>query len=85
MGLGLRDFRVVFVFQDRTTLNAFITNGWDLGGDANAAAELAGEGLSVGKAATFHNGVALYQLTETGLALRANVKGTKYWPYDELN
>ena len=85
LGLGVKDFRVVFVFQDHEKFNSFVTDGWDLSADANAAAELSGEGASVGGAATFRNGIAVYQLTETGLALRANVKGTKYWPYDDLN
>jgi len=29
--------------------------------------------------------VALYQLTETGLALQATIQGTKYFKDDELN
>jgi hypothetical protein len=29
--------------------------------------------------------MAIYQLTETGLALRANVRGTKYWKDSSLN
>ncbi|MEM6674870.1 MAG: YSC84-related protein [Planctomycetota bacterium] len=84
-GLGVKDFRVVFVFQSAERLKTFVEEGWDLGIDANATAELGGEGASVGGAASFVDGVAIYQLTENGLALRANLKGTKYWPYAELN
>ena len=84
-GLGVKDFRVVFVFQTAQRLKTFVEEGWDLGIDANATAELGGEGVDVGSAASFVDGVAIYQLTENGLALRANLKGTKYWPYEELN
>jgi hypothetical protein len=31
------------------------------------------------------NGITIYQLTESGLALQATVKGTKYWKDDALN
>lgn len=85
IGLGVKDFRVVFVFQDHARFDSFVRDGWDVSADANAAAEVGGEGASASGAASFQNGVALYQLTETGLALRANVKGTKYWPYEQLN
>ncbi len=84
-GLGIKDFRVIFVFENKDRLDTFIKDGWDVGVDANATAELDGQGGSLSGAASFVNGVAVYQLTETGLALRANIKGTKYWPYSELN
>jgi hypothetical protein len=29
--------------------------------------------------------ITIYQLTESGLALQATVKGTKYWKDDALN
>lgn len=29
--------------------------------------------------------ISIYQLTESGLALQATVKGTKYWLDEELN
>ena len=31
------------------------------------------------------DGITIYQLTETGVALQATIKGTKYWKDDELN
>ena len=85
IGLGVKDFRVVFVFEDRDRLETFIREGWDVGVDATAAASLEGEGAEASAVASFQDGIAAYQLTETGLALRANLKGTKYWAYTELN
>ncbi len=85
LGLGVKDFRVVFVFQTAERLKKFVKEGWEAGAEATAAIEAGGEGASASGAASFVDGIAVYQLTETGLALRANVKGTKYWPYGELN
>lgn len=85
IGLGLKDFRVVFIFSDRSKFDAFVEDGWDVGFDATAAAEASGQGISEGRAASFQNGVVIYQLTETGLALRANLKGTKYYKSSSLN
>ena len=42
------------------------------------------KGAAVGGEITASN-VTIYQLTETGLALQATVKGTKYWKDDNLN
>jgi hypothetical protein len=38
----------------------------------------------VGGEALF-DGITVYQLTKSGLALQATIKGTKYWKDDELN
>ncbi len=35
--------------------------------------------------ATFRNGLAVYQLTGTGLMLQADIAGTKYWKNRKLN
>ena len=34
---------------------------------------------------TFRNGLAVYQLTGTGLMLQADIAGTKYWKNRKLN
>ena len=48
VGLGLKDFRAVFVFRDRQTLRAFVTRGWQFGGDADAAAKAGDKGAAAG-------------------------------------
>lgn len=83
-GLGVKDFRVVFIFHDRAVLEKFIGSGWEFGGHADAAAKAGDKGAAVGGEAVF-DGITIYQLTESGLALQAMVKGTKYWKDDELN
>lgn len=85
-GLGVKDFRAVFVFNDAASLRDFVENGWDAGAEADAAAVASGDkGGELSGATTVRSGTTVYQLTETGLALRANVKGTRYIVSDELN
>lgn len=84
IGLGVKDFRAVFVFNDRATMERFISSGWEFGGHADAAAKASDKGAAVGGEILVDN-ITIYQLTESGLALQATVKGTKYWRDDELN
>ncbi len=84
LGLGIKDFRAVFIFHDRAVLEKFIGSGWEFGGQADAAAKASDKGAAVGGEAVF-DGITIYQLTESGLALQATVKGTKYWKDDDLN
>ena len=50
----------------------------------DAAAKAGDRGAAVGGEAIL-DGVTVYQLTESGLALQATVKGTKYWRSSDLN
>jgi lipid-binding SYLF domain-containing protein len=84
LGLGVKDFRGVFVFHDKDTLNRFVEKGWAFGGQADAAAKASDKGAAVGGEVTIDN-ITIYQLTEAGLALQATIMGTKYWQDDSLN
>ena len=84
LGMGIKDFRAVFVFHDQETMQRFVDSGWEFGGHADAAAKASDMGAAVGGEALLDN-ITVYQLTEAGLALQATVKGTKYWKDDALN
>ena len=84
LGLGVKDFRAVFVFHSRDALTQFVEDGWAFGVNADAAAKASEKGAAVGGEATFDN-ITVYQLTESGFALQATVKGTKFWQDSELN
>jgi len=84
LGLGLKDFRAVFVFRDRATMERFVQRGWEFGAHADAAAKAAGQGAAVGGELLI-DGIRIYQITRTGLALQATVKGSKYWQDEALN
>ncbi|MDH5299330.1 MAG: YSC84-related protein [Desulfobulbaceae bacterium] len=84
-GLGLKDFRVVIVFNNRKVMNDFVAKGWEFGGHADAAAKSGEKGGAVGGEAYVAQGISVYTMTEAGAALQATVAGTKYWKDDELN
>ena len=84
-GLGLKDFRAVFMFRDQDTLNKFIEEGWEFGGHEGDAAKSDKKGGAVGGQASIDSDIVIYTLTEAGVALQATVAGTKYWKNDELN
>lgn len=84
LGLGAKDFRGIFVFHNAETMNRFIEEGWAFGGQADAAAKASDKGGAVGGEISVDN-ITIYQLTESGLALQATIKGTKYWKDDSLN
>ncbi|NKB32107.1 MAG: hypothetical protein GKR91_03320 [Pseudomonadales bacterium] len=84
IGAGVKDFRAVFVFHDDDALDRFLDVGISVGGQADAAAKAGDLGAAVGGEAVVDN-VTVYQLTQSGLALQATVKGTRYWQDSQLN
>ena len=85
LGLGVKDFRAVFVFSDRARLREFVDKGWDFSGQADAAAKSDDKGTAVSGAVTVMPGVEVYQLTKNGVALQLTLQGTKYWKDRDLN
>ena len=84
IGLGAKDFRLVFVFHTQDSMTRFTEKGWAFGAQADAAAKSSDKGAAVGGELTVDN-MTIYQITETGLALQATVKGTKFWKDESLN
>jgi lipid-binding SYLF domain-containing protein len=85
LGLGAKDFRVVFVFETKKGLTDFINSGWDADAHAEASAKAGQKGGAYEGAVSIAPGVWVYQITETGLALQATLQGTKYYKDDDLN
>ena len=83
-GAGVKDFRLLLVFHTADALHRFAEYGVAVGAQADAAAVASEQGAAVGGELTLDN-ITIYQLTESGLALQATLKGTKYWPDRELN
>jgi lipid-binding SYLF domain-containing protein len=65
LGLGIKDFRAIFIFHDHNTMNRFIKSGWEFGGHADAAAKASDKGGAVGGEILLDN-ITIYQLTESG-------------------
>lgn len=85
LGLGVKDFRVVFIFKNKEVMNDFIEKGWEFGGQADAAAKSGEKGAAVGGEMYIERDIIIYQITEAGAALQATVGGTKYWKDKQLN
>jgi len=85
LGLGVKDYRLVFVFDNKKVMTQFAEEGWQAAAQADAAAKHDDDGDAAALAFDVAPGVYLYQMTESGLALQATIQGTKYWKDDDLN
>jgi lipid-binding SYLF domain-containing protein len=85
LGIGVKKFSVIFVFDNDKVLNNFINSGWEFGGQATVAAKTKDTGGAMAGAASVSDGVWVYQMTEKGLAAEITVKSTKYYKDDDLN
>jgi lipid-binding SYLF domain-containing protein len=85
LGFGAKKFQLIWVFDDVSSLNKFINSGWEVGGQATAAAKAGSKGDAYQGAVSVSPGIWLYQLTGDGLALELTAKGTKYYKDDDLN
>lgn len=85
LGLGGQDIRVVFVFHSQRALDNFIFNGWEFGGQADAAAKASEKGGALTGEVSIDAETTVYTLTQTGLLAKVNLAGTKYWRDDALN
>jgi len=47
VGLGVKDLRVIFVFNDAKVMQQFVEQGWQFGGKGDASAKYKDSGLSV--------------------------------------
>jgi len=81
VGLGAEIFQLVFIFEDKSAFDLFVDQGLQAGSSANAVLGEDGEHAAV----HFVDGVAIFQLTEKGLKLSADLTGTKYWKNSDLN
>ena len=85
LGMGVKKFSTIFVFETADALEKFINSGWEFGGQSTAAAKTGDGGGSLQGAVSVSPGVWMYQLTDKGLALELTGKGTKYFKDDDLN
>jgi lipid-binding SYLF domain-containing protein len=86
LGMGVKKYKVIFVFDNQKAFDSFVNSGWDFGGQASAAAKTSPEkGGAMQGAASVSDGVWMYQMTDKGLALELTAKGTKYSKDDDLN
>jgi lipid-binding SYLF domain-containing protein len=85
LGMGVKKFSVIFVFDTTKAFDGFVNSGWEFGGQATAAAKSGDKGGAMAGAASVAEGVWMYQLTDKGVALEITAKSTKYYKDDDLN
>jgi lipid-binding SYLF domain-containing protein len=85
LGVGVKDYRVIFVFENEKGLTQFLNSGWSGSGQTDAAAKAGKSGAAYSGAVEVASGVWVYQITKNGLALQLTLQGTKYYKDDDLN
>jgi lipid-binding SYLF domain-containing protein len=81
LAFGGKKYEVVFLFQDSQTFDNFVNKGWEATGSASATAGKEQVGGQTG----FVNGMAVYQISGTGLMANVDLSGTKYFKDNDLN
>jgi lipid-binding SYLF domain-containing protein len=85
LGLGVKDYRVIFVFENDNALSHFLDSGWSGSAQTDAAAKVGEKGGAYSGAVEVAPGVWVYQITKNGVALQLTLQGTKYYKDDDLN
>jgi lipid-binding SYLF domain-containing protein len=85
LGVGVKKFRVVFVFETEKAFASFVNSGWEFGGESTVAAKAGDKGGGFAGAASVSDGVWMYQLTDKGVAAELTLKSSKYYKDDDLN
>lgn len=85
LGIGVKKFSLVWVFANEKAFNDFVNSGWEIGGQASAAAKAGDKGGAYQGAMQIAEGIWLYQMTDAGLAVELTAKGTKYYKDNDLN
>ena len=79
LGLGIKEYALIFVFDNQDAWNSFVNKGWEFGAQATAAANDGVNGDSMQGAVSITSGIWMYQMTTKGLAMELAVKGTRYY------
>src|SRR5262245_20596279 len=85
LGVGIKDYRVIFAFANQKALDNFLNSGWSGSAQTDAAAKAGKAGASYSGAVEVAPGVWVWQITKNGLALQLTLQGTKYYKDDDLN
>ncbi len=85
LGVALKDFREVIVFNNKTVFNQFVTEGWSYGAQGDAAAKYKDDGGATSAEVPLDSEVVVFQMTKDGIALRATIGASKVWIDDGLN
>lgn len=85
LGVGIKKYDLVFVFENEKALEDFISKGWAYSGQTSLVAKHGKKGEGFDGAAAISPGIWLYQLTSSGLAAEITMKSSKYYQDKDLN
>lgn len=84
-GIGVKDYRVIFVFKNAAAMSKFKDGGWDTTAEADAAAKSKNSGGAASTSGSSVDDVKIYTITKKGVALQATLGGTKFSKDGDLN
>jgi len=84
-GIGVKDYRVIFVFKTAAAMNKFKSGGWDSTAEADAAAKTKSSGGAASATGSSVGDTRIYTITKKGIALQATFGGTKFSKDGDLN
>jgi len=82
IGLGAKEYAIIFVFPTSEAWKTFTAKKWEYGGKADATATDGVKGGSLEGAVYAGNGIWVYEMTTKGLTLELDLKGTYYYKDD---
>lgn len=85
LGLGIKKFEVVFVFETEKAFTDFTNKGWEVGGQGTVAATDSVSGGSLEGAVSAGKNIWMYQMTDKGLEVSLTIRGIRYYRDSELN
>ena len=85
LGLGIKEYALIFAFIDKTAWDKFTSSKWSFGGQADVTADDGVNGGSFEGAVQAAPGIFVYQMTTKGLAVELSLKGTNYYRDKKLN
>ncbi len=85
LGVALKDFREIIIFNNKEVFYQFVTDGWNYGAQGDAALKYDDTGGATGGEVPLNSDIVVIQMTKDGIALRATVGASKYWIDEELN
>ena len=85
LGLGAKEYILVFAFANQDAWDSFVKKGWSFGGKAEMSATDGVNGYSFEGAVQVAPGIWVYQLTTKGLSMSLALKGTNYYRDKVMN
>jgi lipid-binding SYLF domain-containing protein len=85
LGIGVKDYRVAFVFQTNKALARFLDSCWSGSAQTDVAAKAGENSGAYSEAVEVAPDVCVYQITKNGLVLQLTLQGTKYYKDGDFN